>query len=78
MLNEVSWHIIILFHIGFIYHQDLDNQINEGETPIEALNASFQDAQLELNSKINQISAQIQELNTSNNKLNHIHKGVER
>jgi len=77
-LNEILLHLIILFRIDLIDHQDLDNQINEGETPIEALNASFQDVQLELNSKVHRISAQIQELNTSNNKLNHIHKGVER
>ncbi|KXN81764.1 DNA repair protein RAD50 [Leucoagaricus sp. SymC.cos] len=58
--------------------KDLDNQIAEGEAPIEALKASYQDSQQELNIKVNQISAQIQELNTSINRLNHIHKGVER
>jgi DNA repair protein RAD50 len=58
--------------------QDLENQIEEGVAPIEALKTSFQESQQELNAKVSQISGQIQELNSSLNKLNHVHKGVER
>ncbi|XP_006462487.1 hypothetical protein AGABI2DRAFT_223828 [Agaricus bisporus var. bisporus H97] len=58
--------------------KDLESQIEEGEAPIEALNTSFQDSQQELSAKASQVSTQIQELNTSLNKLNHVHKGVER
>ncbi|KAF9445394.1 hypothetical protein P691DRAFT_735057 [Macrolepiota fuliginosa MF-IS2] len=58
--------------------RNLDNQIVEGEAPIGALKASFHDSQRDLNAKVSQISSQIQELNTSTNRLNHVHKGVER